>query len=302
MKKFKRILYIMIVFSLTVCSIPFSVEAASTIPVITSPVLYEEVPPFTNLTVSWSAPTSGTVDYYLIDVWQMRAYEEGEINHSPYILMNSEDVEGRSFVIPGFLLKTNGKYKIVLRAVMSTGSTRYAEDWYVHTGASKGVPSGSTLSFKVYQGFEDATKGAIYYSTRTWIDATGMEKVNTYSFDLGPTSDYYSVGDNVNVIVPINDPDEAMMVFKYWCDTNGFVASGDIVINKHYPWSNDLSPYTFDIQNVMTHEIGHAWGLSDKYDLYAQNWTMYGYEGNYCQTDARTLHSMDLLAIQQLYN
>ncbi|MBR6793739.1 MAG: matrixin family metalloprotease [Clostridia bacterium] len=308
MKKIKRILYIMIVISLTVCSVPFSVEAASTVPVIISPVMYEEVVPYTNLTIRWTAPTSGTVSYYVLDIYKMAQSKYGQ----DYIYMNSEYAYENSFLFPAIALDYGEGYRISLRAVMSDDTVRYADEVHFFSGVSKGIASGNTISLRIYSGFEYETKEAIYYSTRAWINATGMEKVNTYSYSVVPSKSTYTIDyDN-----PSNDDlnDDENVVMPYWFGTEGpvmlcrnsvssqslYTTKTDILINKSHPWSNNLTSNTFDVRNVMTHEIGHAWGLTDKYRSYAREWTMYG-AGGYCETIARTLHSADITAINQLY-
>ena len=138
MKKIKRILYVMIVISLTVCSVPFSVEAASTVPVIISPVMYEEVVPYTNLTIRWTAPTSGTVSYYVLDIYKMAQSKYGQ----DYIYMNSEYAYENSFLFPAIALDYGEGYRISLRAVMSDDTVRYADEVHFFSGVSKGIASG----------------------------------------------------------------------------------------------------------------------------------------------------------------
>ena len=51
---------------------------------------------------------------------------------------------------------------------------------------------------------------------------------------------------------------------------------------------------------VMTHGIGHVLGLSDKYETYAQNWTMYGI-GVPEETLRRSLTNQDIAVVSYLY-
>ena len=55
-----------------------------------------------------------------------------------------------------------------------------------------------------------------------------------------------------------------------------------------------------DVQNIVTHEFGHGWGLADLYDTSCSEETMYGYseEG---ETKKRTLNDGDIAGIQELY-
>lgn len=55
-----------------------------------------------------------------------------------------------------------------------------------------------------------------------------------------------------------------------------------------------------DLQNIATHELGHALGLADLYSDECSEQTMYGY-GAYGETKKRTLNTGDKEGIQVLY-
>ncbi len=60
------------------------------------------------------------------------------------------------------------------------------------------------------------------------------------------------------------------------------------------------SPTTMDLENIVTHEMGHSFGMGDLYTSACSQQTMYGYasEG---QTNARTLEAGDIAGISKLY-
>lgn len=60
-----------------------------------------------------------------------------------------------------------------------------------------------------------------------------------------------------------------------------------ILFNTYYPWGVDGASDVMDLQNIATHELGHAVGMGDLYNACAQE-TMYGYSG-YGETSKRTL-------------
>ncbi|MCR4368792.1 MAG: matrixin family metalloprotease [archaeon] len=69
-----------------------------------------------------------------------------------------------------------------------------------------------------------------------------------------------------------------------------------------FQWGNaDADPAKMDLQNIITHELGHSAGLGDLYTSGCAEETMYGYstEG---ETKKRTLESGDIAGLAELYN
>lgn len=78
------------------------------------------------------------------------------------------------------------------------------------------------------------------------------------------------------------------------------ITDRDTDISSRYPWDIDGRSTTYDIQNVMTHELGHWLQLNDLYSS-ADYWkTMYGYAGK-GETYKRTLDQDDVNGIKSLY-
>lgn len=67
-----------------------------------------------------------------------------------------------------------------------------------------------------------------------------------------------------------------------------------------FPWSASGEANKMDFENIATHELGHALGLDDLYEVKCSEATMYGY-ANYGETQKRTLEAGDILGIQKLY-
>jgi hypothetical protein len=67
-----------------------------------------------------------------------------------------------------------------------------------------------------------------------------------------------------------------------------------------FDWGNH-DPSKMDVQNIITHELGHSAGMGDLYEIGCLTETMYGYseEG---ETSKRDLNSGDIAGIQKLYN
>ncbi|MCW4016404.1 MAG: matrixin family metalloprotease [Candidatus Bathyarchaeota archaeon] len=76
----------------------------------------------------------------------------------------------------------------------------------------------------------------------------------------------------------------------------------DIIFNdEYYEWGNaDDDSTVMDLQNIVTHELGHALGLADLYDSTMYQQTMYGY-ATYGETIKRDLYDGDKAGIVALY-
>lgn len=75
----------------------------------------------------------------------------------------------------------------------------------------------------------------------------------------------------------------------------------DMVFNDYYNWGDaKFNSTLMDFENIATHELGHAVGLSDLYNTECSEQTMYGYsqEGD---IEKRTLEDGDIAGIQSLY-
>jgi hypothetical protein len=64
--------------------------------------------------------------------------------------------------------------------------------------------------------------------------------------------------------------------------------------------AEEMGAAVMDLQNIATHELGHAAGLADLYEDACREETMYGYASN-GETKKRTLNAGDIAGIQALY-
>lgn len=296
----KKALLIALIFTMTICFIPISpisVEAASTVPIITSPVQYDEIDPYSTLTITWTAPTSGSVSRYIVSVRELRVKDKPTGD----LLVDQRIVPfvNTSTTVSDTLIKQRGYYRASVCAVLSDGTYHYSAERYFYSGISKGVASGKCISFKIYTGFTEETKNAIYYSSRTWVNSIGAELVNTYPYSQGVTTTTFNNNDGVNTIVPYTDVTGSVMSTQTNLSYDYQTVEVDMRLNKAYSWSNNLTSGTHDVQNVVTHEMGHAHGLVDKYDSYASSWTMY-YSTSPCETIKRDLTQNDILSAKRL--
>ena len=81
---------------------------------------------------------------------------------------------------------------------------------------------------------------------------------------------------------------------------SGEAVESDGQYNTYYPWATNGASNAMDAQGVMTHEIGHTFGLDHPNGNGASCLTMYAYV-NYGETHQRTLGDGDILGIQAIY-
>ncbi len=140
-------------------------------------------------------------------------------------------------------------------------------------------------------------------SFSVWQTAIG----NKVNFARGAdTSVSRSRFDGQNVIAWGRTSSSALAVTYTWYYTsNKQVAEEDTIFNSRVAWNwsatpNCAYPNYYDVQDIMTHELGHWMGLDDTYDAtYADN-TMYGY-GSKAEVKKDTLTSGDITGVQAIY-
>lgn len=142
---------------------------------------------------------------------------------------------------------------------------------------------------------------AISTSAETWDAATSTELLNdSYSVD---SNVQYGVQDYKNAIAFGNYPqDNVIAVTSVWYTRVGKrIVEFDMLFDTDFMWGDATNNTSLmDLQNIATHELGHAVGLSDIYSTSCSYVTMYGYstEGD---IEKRTLEAPDVAGIQKLY-
>jgi hypothetical protein len=89
--------------------------------------------------------------------------------------------------------------------------------------------------------------------------------------------------------------------------SNGTIVSTDTILNNSVPWSwTQYSTYAcpkstaYDVEDILTHELGHWTGLKDTYDTNYANNTMYGYAAM-GEIKKDTLTQGDITAVKSIY-
>ena len=157
--------------------------------------------------------------------------------------------------------------------------------------------------------FEVVTS-VISSSAETWDAALTTINIfnNAYTTDESISVDLDDPKTNTfNEIVFGDIPQSgAIAVCLVWSTTRGppsqrGIVEFDIVFdNVDFTWGTDGSDSVMDLQNIATHELGHALGLADLYFDEASEQTMYGI-GQVGETKKRTLDDGDIAGITVLY-
>jgi len=74
----------------------------------------------------------------------------------------------------------------------------------------------------------------------------------------------------------------------------------DQIYSTAYSWSASGEADKMDLNNIVTHEIGHSFGMNDLYTSFCSEQTMYGY-ASLGETIKRTLEIGDINGINKLY-
>jgi hypothetical protein len=148
---------------------------------------------------------------------------------------------------------------------------------------------------------DDFVIGAISASAEMWDSNTSTDVFGAYST---MSTAQYGVLDGSNVIAFGKYADSNVIaVTSVWYSrrTRGIVEF-DILFNEYFTWGD--APQTeglqMDVQNIATHELGHAIGLSDIYTTSCSEVTMYGYSW-YEETKKRDLEPADITGLQSIY-
>lgn len=299
---YKKIVLTVLIITMLIVFHPisnvFSAEAASADnPVITAPLEYSELPYISMFTLRWKKPASGTVSQYIINVRELTV--KGEISDNLVIenyTVNS-NIGGVGF--PWNYFNSRGYYRASVCAVMSDGTKRWSAERYFYYGISRGVKPQETLNFKIWTGFESLTKTAIHNSADAWNCLLSWKQIDTYPNNQGVSFSELRQGDGINAIGTCNTKNNTLMTAYTIRSSASYTQEVDIIINKYHPWGNGTAE-NYDIQNVMTHEMGHATGLIDKYESHATEWTMYG-SSKVGEQKKRTLSTQDKNNVHQLY-
>lgn len=143
--------------------------------------------------------------------------------------------------------------------------------------------------------------GAVFNSAETWDAATSKELMNDVFTTDGTAA--YGVQNYKNAIVFGNYPTAGVIAVTavWYSRATGRIVEFDMMFDTDYVWGDaTVDSAKMDLQNIATHELGHAVGLADLYDGACSAVTMYGYS-DYGDIQKRTLEAPDIKGLQTLY-
>lgn len=164
------------------------------------------------------------------------------------------------------------------------------------------------INYVIHPDLERIDPLAIQSAAEAWDDVTSKEIFsNTFSIDSSANWDE-SAPDGRNELSLGNYPKENVIaITAIWTgipigSKKRQIIEFDILFDTDFVWGDaEISGNSvMDLQNIATHEIGHAIGLGDVYNSACSEVTMYGYS-TYGETKKRTLESADIAGLRALY-
>ncbi len=171
------------------------------------------------------------------------------------------------------------------------------------------------IDYLISKQFSNQEATAIKDSADTWDDALDLRSTSPINlFDNPPNTVLIQAtpGDNdgVNIIVQGDLASDIIGITSFWFNpATKEVVDADMVLNfADFTWSTDPegipesegTPGSMDIQNIVTHELGHFLVLDDLSSPKTSDLTMFGFSDT-GEIKSRTLGFGDELGVTKLY-
>lgn len=176
------------------------------------------------------------------------------------------------------------------------------EPWLVNPANGRGLTNDfvfSDLTADIAK-WEDAADGVVGNGSSINILGDGAVTGAVLAADTSAPDDQNEV-----YFADVQSPG-AIAVTIVWGIFGGPVANRRLVEwdqiydDVDYDWSASGEAGKMDFENIVTHEIGHSFGMNDLYDAACASQTMYGYADN-GEINKRTLESGDISGVSTLY-
>jgi hypothetical protein len=172
--------------------------------------------------------------------------------------------------------------------------------------------STTMLPLTVYVNDQNGLLDSVVAATTEWDKNTGAT-LFTQVLPSSTADAETGTPDRLNEVTfggRINNDANIIAVTYTWYNVRNQIVDFDMVLNSvDYTWGDAtvLGNSVMDLQNIVTHELGHGLGLADLYptsrNYNSATWplqTMFGYAAN-GETMKRDLDTGDIAGIQNLY-
>lgn len=144
---------------------------------------------------------------------------------------------------------------LVIMTMLITSSVSVFAYSFMTGGKLNTVP----ISMYVHTGVNSSYIPSIQSAMSTWNGA-GKGTLITYA---GTRPGLPLNNDGINMITSgYMGTQYALAVTTIWHDSSGTIHGADVDINISHPYSTALQATLFDLESVMTHELGHVVGLN----------------------------------------
>lgn len=152
---------------------------------------------------------------------------------------------------------------------------------------------------------ENGASLVIEAAAKTWDNETScLKTTNDDLFDYtgALTNLDYGVYDQTNTVAfgDLNNAGIIAVTSIWYSRATKAIYEFDMCFNTAFAWSSTGSGDAMDLQNIATHEFGHAIGLNDIYNDSFDYVTMYGYASQ-GETNKTTLDTWDIIGLQKIY-
>lgn len=153
---------------------------------------------------------------------------------------------------------------------------------------------------------EEFVINAMFLGAEEWDNHTKADLFGDYTVDYNSSWDSDAPDGRNELLFGDYQQDGVIAVAIIWGyfrgkPSNRRIVEFDVLFDTDFVWGDaTVNDTVMDLQNIVTHEIGHGVGLADLYDTVCLDETMYGYS-NYGDIKKRDLNDGDITGIQELY-
>jgi len=165
----------------------------------------------------------------------------------------------------------------------------------------RNLPVSYTINTIKYEGLSpEQLKSTLSTSAETWDSATKKELFSN-SYTTGDVTFGILDGKNAIVFGPYSESNVIAVTSVWYSSRTKEIVEFDMLFDDEWAWGDATDDQSLmDLQNIATHEFGHAAGLADLYTESCDFVTMYGISGE-GDVEKRTLEQPDITGLRAIY-